>query len=112
MHKVFWMHRKHEALGEFFTYIPDAVTHARKYFHKTNRSLIQQIQSEGPFLLGPNFSAVDIVYVHCLEWSKTIGWSDKWGDDNTLLAYLERCRSRPAYTRTRNIRNEEQKSKL
>jgi glutathione S-transferase len=107
-----WIHRKHEAMGDVFTDIPDAVTHARKYFHKTNRSLIQQLGDEGSFLLGRQFSAVDIVYVHCLEWGKSIGWNDKWKNDSVVLDYLDRCRSRPAYIRTKQIRTQEQISKL
>ena len=105
-----WIHRKHEALGDFFTYIPDAVTHARKYFHKTNRTLIQQIKDNGPFLLGSNFTAVDIVYVHSLQWSKSIGWNDKWKDDTAVTSYLDRCTSRPAFVKVKALRDAEKGS--
>jgi glutathione S-transferase len=106
-----WIHRKHEALGDFFTYIPDAVTHARKYFHKTNRTLIQQIKdNNGPFLLGSSFTAVDIVYVHCLQWSKSIGWNDKWKDDTVVTSYLDRCTSRPAFAKAKALRDAEKGS--
>jgi glutathione S-transferase len=103
-----WIHRKHEAMGEVFTYIPDAVTHARKYFHKTNRALIQQLKdANGPFLLGPHFTAADIVYVHCLQWSKAIGWNDKWKDDTMVTDYLGRCTSRPTYAKVKALRDAE-----
>jgi glutathione S-transferase len=105
-----WIHRKHEALGEFFTFIPEAVVHARKYFSKTNRVLIQQLKDSGPYLLGADFSGVDIVYVHCLDWSKSIGWNDKWKDEPVLQKYIERCISRPAYVKTAKIRNDEETS--
>jgi glutathione S-transferase len=105
-----WIHRKHEAMGQFFTYIPSAVEHARKYFHKTNRALIEQLKDTkaGPYLLGSSFTAVDIVYVHCLDWSAAIGWNDKWKNDPVVGQYLELCKSRPAYVKTRAVREAEQ----
>merc|ERR1712224_455897 len=108
-----WMHRKHEAMGKHFGYIPEAVEHARKYFNKTNRALIQQLKdSEGPFLLGSDFTAADIVYTHCLHWSQAIGWNVKWEQDTTVTAYLQRCMSRPAYSRAKaTIKKEEEKQK-
>jgi glutathione S-transferase len=102
-----WIQRKHEALGEFFTFIPEAVVHAKRYFSKTNRVLIRQLRDGGPYLLGGEFSGVDIVYVHCLDWSKIIGWNDNWKEDPVLRDYLERCMSRPAYIRTKKIRSDE-----
>lgn len=123
-----WIHRKHEALGHIFQTIPEAVEHARKYFHKTNRVLMKQLQdsmdkvqqqqqgdddhgNDGVadyYLLGPNFTAADICYVHCLDWSKTIGWHDKWTQDQCLAQYLDRVRSRPAYQKVKSIRRLEQ----
>lgn len=113
-----WIHRKHEGMGEFFTFIPDAVVHARKYFHKTNRSLISQLkETDGPYLLGSNFTAADIAYAHCLEWSRAIGWDDKWKNDGEVVDYFKLCRSRPAYRKVHDLRKEEaashkKKSKL
>jgi len=115
-----WIHRKHEAMGEHFTYIPDAVEHARKYFHKTNRMLLRQLNDNNSgtaaaaavdgnpsYLLGSTFTAADIVYVHCLDWSKMIGWDDKWKDDATLANYMRVCKSREAYLRTRAMIKED-----
>jgi glutathione S-transferase len=103
-----WIHSKHERMGKFFTFIPDAVTHARKYFHKTNRSLAGQLKENGgPYLLGHHFTAVDIYYVHCLDWSVEIGWDEKWKNDETVMEYLERCRSRSAYIKVNAMRKEE-----
>jgi len=121
-----WIHRKHEVMGEHFTYIPDAVTHAKKYFNKTNRVLIQQLKDNnntnnsdsdsdgggGPYLLGSNFTAVDIMYVHCLNWSKTIGWDNKWNDDKTIKQYMELCMTRSAYQKASSIKDEDHSSKL
>ena len=97
-----WIHRKHESLGYVFTYIPDAVAHARKYFHKTNRTLIDQVKHEGgPYLLGADLTAADIFYVHCLDWSTSIGWNDKWKEDPVIMDYLKLCKGRPAYIKVR-----------
>ncbi|VEU36394.1 unnamed protein product [Pseudo-nitzschia multistriata] len=133
-----WIHRKHEVMGKFFTYVPDAVEHARKYFHKTNRVLIQQLKDNNnnsnknknknnqsnndntngldrgggessSFLLGSGFSAVDIVYVQCLDWSKDIGWNDKWKDNDALASYVAACKSRAAYARTLAVAKNEGK---
>ena len=105
-----WIHRKHEAMGEHFGHIPDAVEHARKYFNKTNRMLIQQLKDntatvavgsgKPSYLLGPDFTAADIVYVHCLDWSKAIGWDAKWKDDATITKYIKVCKSRDSFSRT------------
>ena len=102
-----WIHRKHEAMGDIFSYVPDAVVHARKYFHKTNRVLIQQLKSPGPYLLGADFTATDMVYVHCLDWSKAIGWNEKWESDPAVQKYLELCKARPAYIKLKAIRDAE-----
>ena len=61
----------------------------------------------GPFLLGAEFSAADILLVHSLDWAELIGWGEAWTtapsaeaeDMQCLAAYLEVCRSRPAYVR-------------
>jgi glutathione S-transferase len=117
-----WIHRKHEVMGEYFTYIPDAVNHARKYFNRTNRILIQQLKDNnnnnnknsgsdgdggGPYLLGSNFTAVDIMYVHCLNWSKAIGWDNKWNDDITIKQYMDLCMTRSAYQKASSIKDED-----
>lgn len=105
-----WIHRKHEVMGEFFTFVPEAVKHARKYFNKTNRTLVAQIKDGGPYLLGRYFTAVDITYVHCLDWSEAIAWDDKWKEDPTVLEYLKLCRSRPAYLKINKIIKAEQEA--
>jgi len=120
-----WIHRKHDAMGEFFGHIPDAVEHARKYFNKTNRMLISQLKTNSSssssnseasatssYLLGSDFTAADIVYVHCLDWSKMIGWDAKWKDDVVLTNYILACKSREAFSRTlARIKHEKKSNK-
>ena len=102
-----WIHRKHESMGDIFTHIPSAVQHAQKYFNKTNRSLIQQLKDGGPYLLGEEFTAADILYVHCLDWSKLIGWDTKWIGDDAVLNYLDRCKTRRAYCAAKAVQEKE-----
>jgi glutathione S-transferase len=61
-----WIHRKHEGMGQYFGYIPDAVEHAAQHFQRMNGQVAQQVvTSGGPYLLGAKFTAADILYVHC-----------------------------------------------
>ena len=99
-----WIHRKHEAHGRYFSFVPDAVTHARKYFNKTNRTLMKQLEHGGPYLLGNDFTAADIIYVHCLEWSSDIKWDDKWKQNSNkedLFSGVDRKSGKVLWTGTR-----------
>jgi glutathione S-transferase len=106
--QALWIHRKHAALGKVFGDIPEAVQAAKAQFAKANQCLSRQLE---PYVLGKEFSAADILYVHCLNWAIAIGWDDTWvGDDimaPRLVEYLSRCRSRPAYKSTILIQDEE-----
>ena len=103
-----WIHRKHESLGQHFGFIPEAVQHAKQQFERVNTVLAQQVQSNpDQYLVGSNFTAADILYVHCLGWSKSIGWDDQWKDDEVLCEYFAKCTKRPAYQKVHAIRKEE-----
>jgi len=52
------------------------------------------------------------MYVHCLNWSKTIGWDNKWNDDKTIKQYMELCMTRSAYQKASSIKDENHNSKL
>jgi glutathione S-transferase len=129
-----WMHRKHFTMAEQLTQQQPnhlAVMHAKEHFKRINQYLASLCS---PFLLGQNFSAADILYVHCLDWSRDIGWNDTWpvttpadieslsnterktnGTPSTakksldfsskLLSYVSLCHSRPAYQRAVAIRD-------
>ena len=81
-----WLHRKHK--GD----IPEILPAARKQFDRINRHLAKQLN---PYLLGQHFTSADVLYVHCLDWSKGIGWHDQWPEH--LESYRKLCQQRPAY---------------
>ena len=106
-----WIHRKHEALAHIFGACPIAVAHAKAHSSRTVAVLASEIrQRGGAFLLGPDFSAVDILFVHCLNWAEAIGWGDTWtsalreddADMRALATYLLRCRGRRAFEQTKS----------
>uniref|UniRef100_A0A7S1URH3 Glutathione transferase n=1 Tax=Grammatophora oceanica TaxID=210454 RepID=A0A7S1URH3_9STRA len=115
--QALWIHRKHVTLGHTFGKADEAVIKtAKDQFKRTNRALASQLN---PYLLGDDFSAADMLYVHCLDWAEGIGWKGEGGGDNNnacwfdddgqedlsglssrIETYLERCRQRPAYKAT------------
>lgn len=101
-----WIHRKHAAMACHFGDIPEAVTHALQQFDRINAHLSQQLD---PYLLGEQFTAADILYVHCLDWSKGIGWHTHW--PSSIQAYRSLCHSRPAYQRAAQLRDADKKKK-
>ena len=74
-----WMHRKHDVMSQQLTGSrpnPRAVFHAKDHFRRINTYLAYMCN---PYLLGAHFTAADILYIHCLQWSQSIGWSnDTW----------------------------------
>ena len=93
-----WIHRKHDALAQYFGACPQAVEEAERQFDTVQAAMVADLSSlsSGPFLLGNEFTPADILYVHCLDWAKSIGWLHV--EDGTPLGnYLDLCKSRPAY---------------
>ena len=124
-----WIHRKHETMGKYFGYIPDAVQHAKEYFNKTNDTLIQQLKLQKEkvdktssnntpnsnlkyYLLGNRFTPVDIFYIHCLTWSISIGWNEQWKNNPIVTKYYQNCTTnRIAYQKVQQILHNEQKQR-
>jgi glutathione S-transferase len=74
-----WIHRKHETFGRVFGHCPEAVAHAKATSLRTVGVLAKQLRrGGGPFLLGADFTAADVLFVHSLNWAENIGWGDKW----------------------------------
>jgi glutathione S-transferase len=100
-----WIYGKHEHFGQHFGYIPDAVAHAAEQFQRMNAQIAQQIvTSGGPYLLGANFTAADILYVECLDWASRIGWkTEQWPEH--LAGYIRKCHQRAAYQKVKGMRD-------
>ena len=108
-----WIHRKHASdVAKFIGGLnPEAVAVAEKHAAKTMEVMaVELVRGQGPYLLGSDFSAADILLVHCMNWAESIGWGARWkepqeGDANgRLLAdYAQRCRERPAYARAKKL---------
>lgn len=106
-----WMHRKHVALGKFFGYIPEIEKASAQEFQRMNGTIAKQLQtSGGPFLLGTQFTAADILYGHCLDWAKLNGWNITPSSSDAVEAYMKTYRARPAYKRAKEIRSQEYKT--
>ena len=120
-----WIHRKHEALSNVFGEAPAAVQEARRQFDNALAAVIDELSDSGSdasserdrYLLG-SFSAVDILFANCCIWAQQIRWLQKTpsatnNDENgtpthlppSLESYLRRCRSRPAFMRAKELRN-------
>lgn len=106
-----WIHRKHASdVAKLIGSVnPDAAAVAKVQFDRVMDVMAKELLSSGgDYMLGEHFSAVDILFVQCLNWGGAIGWGDKWtspaAEDEpmrALAAYLERCRARPAYVRAK-----------
>merc|ERR1712137_202776 len=117
-----WIHRKHEALGHVYGAIPEAVVAAYSQYTRALFALGIDIfvrtntaRRKRQYLLGDMFSAVDILFVHCLNWANAIGWTlekvtegiggedpqyqEKQEAEKCLGEYAGRCRARPGYER-------------
>eukprot|EP00667_Euglena_gracilis_P017817 EG_transcript_18840 len=99
--QAIWIQRKHEALGKYFGFCPEAVSCARRQYYTTVKVLVKELEVGGEYLLASGFSAADVLFVHCLDWAESFGWPPTEGlpeaDAARLTAYLERCHRRPAY---------------
>jgi glutathione S-transferase len=131
--QALWAYRKHVSMGTHFGHLPEMERIARSHFEACNAVVAQQLllsssttssssltddsidccssssSSTGPpyghsyYLLGPHFTAADILYVHCLDWAKGLQWHGTWPPH--LHAYRQRCHERPAYQRTKALRD-------
>lgn len=87
--------RRHEALTEVYGDAPAANTAARGYFARMIDAATEKWEHgrTRPWLLGEEFSGVDILMTTCLDWA--IGYEapvpDAW------LPYIERAHARPAH---------------
>jgi glutathione S-transferase len=127
--QALWAYRKHVAMGQHFGHVPEMADISRAHFDKCNALIAQQLVSPhnddnnsthsisattsgggsgsgGPYLLGAHFTAADILYIHCLDWAKGLQWHTAWPPH--LITYRQLCHARPAYQRTKTLRDEMQ----
>jgi glutathione S-transferase len=96
-----WIHRKHAGpLTQYFGEIPEAAKAAEVQFTRVNKCVAAWLN---PYILGEHFSAADILYVHCLDWSKALGWHESWPEN--IEPYRQLCHARPAYQRAKALRD-------
>mmetsp|Transcript_58647 Transcript_58647/g.106928 ORF Transcript_58647/g.106928 Transcript_58647/m.106928 type:complete len:222 (+) Transcript_58647:92-757(+) len=108
-----WICRKHRDMGHIFGVIPDAVEHAKKTFQRCLKVVARDLQKTGgPYLLGKEFSATDILLVHCLNWAEVYSWfpaADAGSEMATLRDYFDRCRARDGFRRATAIKQSQSK---
>jgi len=83
--------RKHEDLTHIYGEAPEAVTTARNCF-ETHIPVAERQLTQSEFLLGDQFSGIDIVLTTCLDWAKSCNFELS----QVFEDYLKRMHARPA----------------
>jgi glutathione S-transferase len=73
--------------------LPVLVERAKKKWAKTIQPHIAKALQRGPWILGEEFTAADVIVGSAVAWSQLAGVLD----DPTLTKYLERVSARPAF---------------
>ena len=108
MHLVYGYIASMRYLSLYFGKCPTAVQEAKRQFDVVQAVMVSQLRKGRAHIYWEvTFTAVDILYIHCLDWAKSIGWftysqedEENGKDDDALGVYLQLCHSRPAYQRT------------
>ena len=93
--------RRHSGLSEIYGRAPVAVDVARAYFERQIASVVAHLGDERRYLMGDRFTGADIVMTSVLGNAE----SYEFALDETLLAYGERTRARPAFQAACAINN-------
>ena len=86
--------RRHRDLKHIYGDAPVANDSAAQYFQKQMRSVDRALEDGRAHILGPRFSAADLILSTCLSWAVRYGVPVS----ATALAYNERITARPAYS--------------
>jgi glutathione S-transferase len=86
--------RRHSILKHIYGEAPAAVENARAYFYRQLGHVDQVLRVDGPFLMGGEFTAADILLTTCLTWAVTLGAPIY----DSCRTYLERVTTRDAYS--------------
>ena len=85
--------RRHVGLPEIYGDAPNASAGARDYFARMIGAAVTRLSREGPYLLGQQFSGVDILMTSCLDIAETYDLRVP----EPFKHYRERVAQRPAY---------------
>lgn len=85
--------RRHQDLHEIYGQAPVAVDVAREYFLRMAQKAVRQVQSGTPYLLGEDFTLVDILLGTCLRFAERMGVTVPAEFDD----YFKRLMARPGY---------------
>jgi len=85
--------RRHGLLPHIYGEAPAAVENARSYFFKQLGHVDQVLSANGPFLMGAEFTAADILLTTCLTWATALGAPIH----DSCCDYLDRVTTRGAY---------------
>lgn len=67
--------RRHEGLPEIYGAAPDACLATRAYFERMLSAAVLRLEDERRYLLGEDFSGVDILMTTCLDWAVRYGFT-------------------------------------
>jgi len=76
--------------------LPILVERAKKKWAEKIQPRLSSAVERGPWILGDDFTAADVVVGSALAWARMAGVLE---DTRPLAAYIERCSSRPAFTK-------------
>jgi glutathione S-transferase len=102
-----WTHRKFIDLALYssnsdlmndlqYIHIPEAASPAKVTFERSLKILAEELKKH-KFLLGDNFTALDIHLLRDLEWADALDWLTGNPDESVLRRYYDDVRMREAY---------------
>lgn len=102
-----WTHRKFIDLALYssnsdlmndlqYIHIPEAASPAKVTFERSLKILAEELKNH-KFLLGDNFTALDIHLLRDLEWADALDWLTGNPDESVLRRYYDDVRMREAY---------------
>ncbi len=102
-----WTHRKFIDLAQHasrpeimkeirYNHIPEVAAPAKFTFERTLEILVEELKKHC-YLLGDNFTALDIHFLRDLEWAEALDWLRGNPHEELLRDYYDRVRTREAY---------------
>jgi glutathione S-transferase len=109
-----WTHRKFVDLAQYssnlelmkdlqYIHIPEVAAPAKFTFERSLKVLVEELKQH-KYLLGDDFTTLDIHLLINLEWADALDWLSGNQDEAVLRCYYEAVRSRAAYKNCWEIR--------